>query len=116
MRIKTWHDVNTVEDSLEKIIYPLQMDDEYDRGKVNEYQSQINCFQGSLSAMNHNKEATLPHNPEFITIQKPHLPVSESWIRPLFGKWDGNGKIVVRYAQLASVKWNYWTIWLHIVD
>ena len=44
MHIKTWHDVNKVEDSLEKLIYPLSLDDEYNRGKVNEYQSQINCF------------------------------------------------------------------------
>ena len=39
-------------DCVDKIIYPLKMDDEFDQGKVNEYKSQIEPFQGSLRHLN----------------------------------------------------------------
>ena len=52
MQIKTWRDLETINDNVEKLIFPLELDDEYDRGKINEFQSQINVFQGSLSHLN----------------------------------------------------------------
>ena len=50
--MKTWYDLENVNDNLEKLIYPLEMDDKFDRGKVHEYESQVKVFQGSLSRFN----------------------------------------------------------------
>ena len=41
---KSWHDLETVKDNIEKLVFPTKIDDEYDRGKVHEYKSQINFF------------------------------------------------------------------------
>jgi len=39
-------------DIVEKLVYPMVLDDDFDRGKVNEFKSQVNLFQGALSNMN----------------------------------------------------------------
>ena len=40
-------------DLVEKLVFPLHVDDEYDCGKMKELDSQLNMFQGSLSKFNH---------------------------------------------------------------
>ena len=50
--MKTWHDLESIDDNVEKLIFPMELDDDYDRGKINEYHSQVNFFQGSLSLIN----------------------------------------------------------------
>ena len=44
--------MNNIDDNVEKLIYPLEQDDCYDCGKINEFDSQIYLFQGALSGMN----------------------------------------------------------------
>ena len=42
--IRTWYDLENLNDNIEKLIYPLEIDDDYDRGKINEFESQIKVF------------------------------------------------------------------------
>ena len=44
--------MENVHDIVEKLVFPMELDDEYDRGKINEFKSQVNLFQGALSNMN----------------------------------------------------------------
>lgn len=39
-------------DIVEKVVFPMHVDDAYDCGKVKEYDSQVNLFQGSLAKFN----------------------------------------------------------------
>lgn len=48
----TWQDLHKIDDKIEKIIYPTFMDDEFDRGQVSSFESQVNAFQGSLGFFN----------------------------------------------------------------
>lgn len=48
----SWQDMDNVHDIVEKVVYPMELDDEYDRGKINEFKSQVNFFQGALSNIN----------------------------------------------------------------
>ena len=50
--IRTWHDLKMEDDHIEKLVFPMEIDDEYDRGKINELKSQVQPFQGSLSQLN----------------------------------------------------------------
>lgn len=47
----------------------MELDDTYDRGAINEYKSQIQFFQGTLSFMNEHTETTAH------PILKPLLPI-----------------------------------------
>ena len=42
--ILSWQDLRHIEDKVERLIYPTLFDDEFDRAKVNEFDSQINPF------------------------------------------------------------------------
>lgn len=48
----TWLELESIDDTMEKLVFPLEQDDCYDRGKINEFNSQIYLFQGSLSHLN----------------------------------------------------------------
>lgn len=68
----TWHNFSSVNDNVEKLLYPIESGDIYDRGLINEVDSQVHVFQGVLSKFNTCKIAsdrghhlTLPMPPEF---------------------------------------------------
>lgn len=37
--MRTWKDIININDQVEKLIFPVEFDDEFDRGHVNEYKS-----------------------------------------------------------------------------
>ena len=66
-QIVSWVDFVRIHDDVEKLIYPLEVDDEHDCGKINEVHSQIDVFQGALTFLNESasskskdKQLTLP--------------------------------------------------------
>ena len=42
--VNSWQELENIHDVVEQMVYPLETDDDYDRGKINEYKSQINHF------------------------------------------------------------------------
>ena len=48
----TWDNFQSEHDDVEKLIYPFKIGDEYDKGEVNEVNSQIHAFQGTLLTFN----------------------------------------------------------------
>ena len=37
--MRTWKDIRNINDQVEKLIFPVELDDDFDRGHVNEYKS-----------------------------------------------------------------------------
>ena len=78
--MSTWLELESIYDTVEKLVYPLEQDDCYDRGKINEFNSQIYLFQGSLSYLNsfiydYNREK----NQEQPKLAIPKMLIDSAW-------------------------------------
>lgn len=50
--IIAWDNFVAEQDDVEKLVYPMVVGDEYDKGETNEVLSQIHAFQGTLFKFN----------------------------------------------------------------
>ena len=50
--IISWDNFTSEQQDVEKLVYPIVIGDEYDKGCINEVRSQIDTFQGSLQKFN----------------------------------------------------------------